>query len=123
MAERRRIRDYVREYLQRQEKARREGYRSYGQKRYAKEAPKREAAKTRVARSAQEQEAIRNILGKMGDTASRKEVERNVGTMTTGELRTAATASRNRLRRLAQRDPQGWTDDELDRGRNKFWYH
>jgi len=123
----RRIRDYHREYQQRQEKARREGFRSYGAKRYAKEAPKREA--TRVEREGKkaiaertrlEKEAIRNYRRQFGTSARIPTLQGGMRWLSAQDLRDVASASRGRLRRLARREPY----IEVRRGViNPYWYH
>lgn len=124
----RRIRDYDREYQQRQEKARREGYRSYGAKRYAQEAPKREAkrqereaAKKQVTpRQRLEQNVIDNYQRKFG-TRALPTVSKGVRWLSIDELREAGSASRSRLQRLARREPYitGLRGILI----NPYWYH
>lgn len=142
----RRIRDYAREYQQRQEKARREGYHSYGAKRYAQEAPKREAkrqeqqeqqqAKREAKRQKQQEqqqaksrpserkqlirEAIENYRQKFGTDAKISTVSKGVRWLSTDELREVGSASRSKLRQLARREPRLIHDGkEL----NPYWYH
>jgi hypothetical protein len=144
---RRRIRDYVAEYLRRQQRAREQGFRSYGEKRYAQE--KREAtrrglkspAELREVRRQQrqqrptpirrapraftrrdlEREATRNFRRHFGTVARPRTIDENVRRMSQADLRTAATASADQLRRLARRPP---TEQDADGNPlNPFWYH
>lgn len=125
----RRIRDYAREYQQRQEKARREGYRSYGAKRYAQEAPTREAQRQRTRlekprrketeRERLERQAVTNYRQKFG-TRAVPTVSKGVRWLSLDELREVGSASRSRLQRLARREPYLIRDGkEL----NPYWYH
>lgn len=138
----RRIRDYAREYQQRQAKARREGYRSYGAKRYAKEKaaglhppkPKQPPKPKRQPRSRAQWEAaaVDNIIRKMyGGTAPagvRERLEQNVAGATDQELKKLARASASWVRAQASRDPEdfppvGYDDDGEPVYRNPYWYH
>lgn len=123
----RRIRDYRREYQQRQEKARREGYRSYGAKRYAKEAPKREAVKRERAarprpsrRELLEKKAVENYQKQFGTAARISTVQGGMRWLSDAEVREAGSASRQKLRRYAHREPY------ISAGKimlNPYWYH
>jgi hypothetical protein len=143
---RRRIRDYVKEYLQRQAKARREGYKSYGQKRYAKEKqaaqvrgyrtpgeqhraqrealervkPARRAPRA-ISRSELERQARGNFQRHFGTLARPRTIDEHVGRMTAAQLRVASTASADELRRLARMPPV--ETDEQGNPYNPYWYH